>query len=89
MRKIVRTSLFKRDYKRIKRRGYGEQKLVDILQLLAEDEPLPQICRPHKLAGKYTGLWECHISPDWLLIYEYAEKELILRRTGTHADLFS
>ena len=89
MRKIVKTGIFKRDYKRIKRRGYPELKLIAVLQLLIADEPLPEKCRPHKLVGEYFGYWECHISPDWLLIYELNEEdELILKRTGSHSDLF-
>lgn len=88
MKEIVRTSTFKKDYKRIKRRNFPEQKLVSVLLALAQDIPLPKNCRPHKLVGEYLGLWECHISADWLLIYEFNDDELVLRRTGTHADLF-
>lgn len=88
MREIVKTTLFKKDYKRIKKRRFPESVFVEVLLQLAADSSLPSRCRPHKLSGEYAGLWECHISPDWLLIYEYQEGELILRRTGTHSDLF-
>lgn len=89
MREIVKTGIFKRDFKRIARRGYPVPKLVAVLRLLVEDEPLPEKCRPHKLVGKYSGFWECHISPDCLLIYEISDdNELTLRRTGSHSDLF-
>ena len=63
-------------------------KLGRYIDAIADDTPLPTSARPHKLVGKYTGTWECHIEPDWLLIYEYEEDNLLLRRTGTHADLF-
>ena len=89
MRKLKYTTIFKRDLKRILKRGYCEEKLFKILKLLVNNETLPSFARPHKLVGNYVGLWECHIQPDWLLIYEYSsEGLLILRRTGTHADLF-
>jgi mRNA interferase YafQ len=63
------------------------QKVID---LLATDSNLPTACRLHKLTGTYTGLWECHIAPDWLLIYEFDNESnaLDLMCTGTHADLF-
>ncbi len=88
MRKIVPTNLFKKDYKRISKRHLDIAKLGDVIDALAGDVPLQQNARPHKLTGKYIGTWECHIEPDWLLIYEYQEECLLLRRTGTHADLF-
>ncbi len=89
MREIVKTGIFKRDFKRIERRGYPVKKFVAVLRLLVDDEPLPDNCRPHKLVGEYIGSWECHISPDWLLIYDINDNnELILRRMGSHSDLF-
>jgi mRNA interferase YafQ len=56
--------------------------------MLAYGHELPARCRPHKLVGNYAGCWECHIDPDWLLIYQYENTTLKLLRTGTHADLF-
>ncbi len=88
MRNIVKTSLFKRDYKRVKKRNYPKIEFISILKLLVNDDSLPVRCRPHKLSGEYTGMWECHILPDWLLIYELQDGELVLRRTGSHSDLF-
>ncbi|MEL6722716.1 MAG: type II toxin-antitoxin system YafQ family toxin [Pseudomonadota bacterium] len=88
MRKIKSSTQFKKDYKRISKHGYRVDKLAVIISLLAEDKDLPKRCRPHKLSGDYEDFWECHIEADWLLIYEYAENELRLRRTGTHSDLF-
>ena len=88
MKKIYDSGSFKRDLKRCKKRGKSFDKLGTIIDLLAEDTPLPHRCRPHKLVGQYTGLWECHIEPDWLLIYELGDAHITLVRTGTHADLF-
>jgi len=88
VRKVVPTSLFKKDYKRVSKRNLKMAKLSTYIDTLAKDLPLPENARPHKLVGKYIGTWECHVEPDWLLIYEYQENKLLLRRTGTHADLF-
>ena len=64
--------------------------LTDVVKKLAVGEPLPQKNRDHALIGNYAGCRECHITPDWLLIYEIDHEELILylTRTGTHSDLF-
>ncbi len=64
------------------------RRLHEAVSLLANDEPLPARCRPHRLAGEWSGFWECHIGPDWLLIYDLDDEGLALHRTGTHADLF-
>lgn len=81
---------FKKDYKRIVKRGYDVRLLETVIGLLAEQSPLPEKYRDHSLSGNYVGCRECHITPDWLLIYEVNEKELILylTRTGSHSDLF-
>ena len=83
-------SAFKKDYRRIKRRGYDTRLLEKVVGLLAEDKSLPPEYRDHALSGSYSGCRECHIAPDWLLIYEVVERELVLylMRTGTHSDLF-
>lgn len=83
-------SSFKKDYKLIKKRGYDLQKLELILSLLISQQPLPPSHKDHNLIGNYVGCRECHITPDWLLVYEVNESELILHllRTGTHSDLF-
>ena len=90
MLKIKYLTSFKRDYKRIVRRGYDIHRLETVIGLLAEQKPLPEKYRDHSLVGDYAGCRECHITPDWLLIYEIYEDELILylTRTGTHSDLF-
>lgn len=81
---------FKKDYKRIKRRGYDIKLLETVIGLLASGKELPVEYKDHPLIGDYVGCRECHITPDWLLIYEISQKELILylTRTGTHSDLF-
>ena len=83
-------SSFKRDYKRIVSRGYDTRKLEEIITLLANEQPLPERCRDHQLVGAYVGCRECHITPDWLLVYEIDKSELLLllTRTGSHSDLF-
>lgn len=81
---------FKKDYKRIVKRGYDTRLLEKVIELLANQKPLPEKNRDHQLSGDYAGCRECHITPDWLLIYEVADEELILylTRTGSHSDLF-
>ena len=83
-------SAFKKDYKRIVKRGYDIRLLEEVISILANQEPLPEKFRDHSLLGKYTGCRECHITPDWLLIYEIDGDELILylTRTSLHSDLF-
>lgn len=81
---------FKKDYKRIVKRGYDMRLLEKVIEMLANQKPLPEKNRDHQLSGDYAGCRECHITPDWLLIYEVADEELILylTRTGSHSDLF-
>ena len=81
---------FKKDYKRIVKRGYDICKLDKVIDFLMNEQPLPKTYNDHQLIGDYTGFRECHIAPDWLLIYEIDNDELLLllTRTGTHSDLF-
>jgi mRNA interferase YafQ len=88
MREIRHTGQFKRDTKRMQKRGKDFSRLRGVIEALAAGEALEAKYRDHPLLGGYSGSRECHIEPDWLLIYERAESELILIRTGTHADLF-
>ena len=88
MRSIRRDTQFKRDVKRLKRRNKDFNKLKTIIQLLAEGEKLPPEAWDHRLKGTLKDIRECHIEPDWLLIYRIEGSELCLVRTGTHADLF-
>lgn len=87
---IVLTSRFKKDLKIAKKRGYNLSLIEYVVDTLAAGEPLPEKYKDHSLVGEYIGCRECHITPDWLLIYEIANDELILylTRTGTHSDLF-
>jgi len=88
MRGVNQRKQFRRDYKRQKRRGKNIDKLDAIVALLVRYGTLDRAYKPHKLSGVYEGLWECHIESNWLLIYDVTEKEVLLTRTGTHADLF-
>ena len=88
MRRVILEKLCDRDLKRMVQRGKDREKFLDVAFILKSEGRLSIKHRPHKLSGKYEGLWECHIEPDWLLIYKVTEKEVFLARTGTHADLF-
>ncbi len=81
---------FKKDYKRIKKRGYDIKRLEIVVAMLASGQELPSEYKDHNLLGVYKGCRECHITPDWLLVYEVRENELLLllTRTGTHSDIF-
>ncbi len=79
---------FKRDLRRALKRGNDPQALEDTIELLRRDAELPRAMRPHALKGEWRGYDECHIEPDWLLIYKNTPGELYLARTGTHSDLF-
>lgn len=83
-------SKFKRDFKTIQKRGYPLDQMEEVFYLLEKEGKLPLKYIPHKLSGNYIHCWECHIRPDWLLIWEKDEilKEIRLIRTGTHSDLF-
>jgi len=84
----VRTSQFKRDVKLAEKRGKKMKSLKDIMVSLINEEPLEQKHKDHKLTGNYKDHRECHIEPDWLLIYRISKREIIFERTGTHSDLF-
>lgn len=88
MRTIRRTSQFKRDVRRMKKRGKDMSKLKEVVGKIVSGEELEARYRDHALVGQYKGTRECHIEPDWLLIYELAPEEIVLIRTGSHADLF-
>ena len=87
---VIPTGRFQNDLKRIKRRGYDISLLTEIIKRLADGDTLPEKNKDHVLTGNFRGCRECHIAPDWLLIYEISENNLILylTRTGTHYDLF-
>lgn len=87
---IKHTSQFKKDYKLAKKRHLNVELLKDVVTKLADGETLPEKYKDHSLSGKWSGHRECHLTPDWLLIYRYEEDVLVLTlvRTGTHSDLF-
>lgn len=86
------TGQFKKDYKLALKRGCDPKKLEEVIALLCREQPLPDAYRDHALVTSraYKGMRECHIQPDWLLVYKIIDDMLILRliRTGTHSDLF-
>ncbi len=90
MLKIVYAATFKKDFKRILKRGKDLSKFIHLVEILQKGESLPPKYRDHALSGNYAGFRDCHIEPDWILVYRIeAEKlHLILFRTGTHSDLF-
>ena len=90
MYKIRPTSRFQKNLKRLRKRGYDMDLLTGVLKQLAAGQALAPSYRDHPLVGDYSGCRECHITPDWLLIYEIDGGELFLylTRTGTHSDLF-
>ena len=90
MYKIVYTNRMKKDVKLMKKRGKDLNKLVNILSILASRSPLPVQCRDNQLTGNLHDFRECHIEPDWLLMYQIYDDILIISATatGSHADLF-
>lgn len=84
------TKSFEKDLKTIQKRGKNMDKLKQIIKKLVNQEPLPPKYKDHKLIGNYLNRRECHIEPDWLLIYKLIPQEnmIIFERTGTHSDLF-
>lgn len=87
---VVLSNQFKKDLKLISKRGYNLDLLDSIVEKLANQIPLEARHRDHSLTGNYAGFRECHILPDWLLVYRIEDDEILLflSRTGTHSDLF-
>jgi len=88
MRIIHRTAQFRKDVKRMGKRGKKFAEFKEVIRRLVAEETLAPKYRDHVLVYQYKGTRECHIEPDWLLIYESTKSELVLIRTGTHTDLF-
>jgi mRNA interferase YafQ len=87
----ILTNTFKKELKLMKRRRMDMVKLKTVMTFIQNEQPLPSERKNHPLHGKqYEGKWECHIEPDWLLVYKInpADKTVTFHRTGTHADLF-
>ncbi len=88
---IIRTTgQFEKDFKKAKKRGKDMEKIKTVMRKLAKEETLEEKYREHKLTGDYKGHRECHIEPDWLLIYKLDNKNesITFERTGSHSDLF-
>lgn len=88
--KASATSQFKKDYRKVKRQNKDTTCLDKVILMLANGEKLPAQMRDHELSGEYKSFRECHIEPDWLLIYKIRDDKLVLvlMRTGSHSDLF-
>jgi mRNA interferase YafQ len=79
---------FEKDLDKAKQRGLDTSKLRNVMDDLIAERPLAENHRNHKLKGNFVGYWECHITPDWLLIYKKDKTHIYFARTGTHSDLF-
>lgn len=87
---LIYTNYFKKSVKRCVKRGLPMNEFMDVIRLLERDGFLPESYKPHKLVGKHAGKWECHIKPDWLLVWEQNDTALtlIMVDTGSHSDIF-
>ena len=88
MLEIIETKKFEKDMKLAKRRGKPISKIRAVVNSLAKEEPLAEKHKQHRLLGNWKSFHECHIEPDWLLIYKIEEGTIVLARTGSHSDLF-
>ena len=90
MYEIKTTTRFEKDLKLIKKREYNTKLLKEVIDILSKGEKLEEKYKDHYLQGNYSGFKECHIKPDWLLVYKIEDNVLVLTlsRTGTHSDLF-
>lgn len=88
MRQVTSDNSFDKDLKKAKKQNKNLPKLDKIIKLLARGESLSWKYKDHKLKGNWEGYRECHIEPDWLLIYKITENEVRLARTGSHSELF-
>ena len=88
MKTIRRLKQFKKDVKHMQKTGQNMAMLTQTIEKLANDETLESEYHDHALVGNYQGYRDCHLEPDWLLIYQSSETELVLVRTGSHSDLF-
>lgn len=86
--KLSQTTQFKKDIKKQIKRGKDPDRLTQIIKILLEGDTLPKEAKDHPLIGNWKGRRDCHIEPDWVLIYKITESEIRLERTGTHSDLF-
>jgi mRNA interferase YafQ len=85
---LIYTTQFKKDYKKIKKQQKNLSKLTIVIEKLLNQQKLEPKYKDHSLSGKFMNHRDCHIEPDWILIYRLTEDKLILERTGSHSDLF-
>jgi mRNA interferase YafQ len=88
LREIITTTAFRKDVKRMRKRGKDLAKLEDVVERLMKDLELEPRHKPHPLIGNWKPLWDLHIEPDWVLIYQLSDTEVYLARMGSHADIF-
>ena len=86
--RITQTSQFKKDFKKQIKRGKDPQKLFSFLELIEHDEPIPAKYKDHTLIRYWAGRRDCHLEPDWILIYKLSDEEIVFERTGSHIDIF-
>ncbi|OPZ74891.1 MAG: mRNA interferase YafQ [Verrucomicrobia bacterium ADurb.Bin474] len=86
--RLTQTAQFKKDLKNQVKRGKDLEKVLEVIRILMEGRELPEKYRDHPLRGRWTNRRDCHLEPDWILIYKITLEELRLERTGTHSDLF-
>ena len=88
MKRALPFGRFKKDLKRITKRGWDIERLNAVITLLQSGRQLPENAFLHKLSGAYVGLWECHVGPDWLLVFDATPDVILLNRTGSPPDPF-
>ena len=90
MLSVYLSKKFKKDVKRLQKQGKDMQKLKDVIEMLCNGQILPEKYRDHRMTGDWQGFKDCHIEPDWLLVYQYINNELVLVlvATGSHSELF-
>lgn len=90
MYKVINTTKFKKSFKRCIKRGLDIESFNKVIDILIEKGSLPKEYRPHKLNSRFNYAWECHITPDWLLVWEQNDDTLtlVMIDTGTHSDIF-
>ncbi|MCC5833797.1 MAG: type II toxin-antitoxin system YafQ family toxin [Opitutales bacterium] len=86
--RITQTSQYKKDFKKQLKRGKDPEKLFSFLEILVEGKEIPDSYKDHPLRGRWAERRDCHLEPDWILIYLPKAEEIILERTGSHSDLF-
>lgn len=88
MLRIRTTAQFEADLRRMARTGRDDRTFWEVVHMLAHEEPIPAEYRDHELSGRWAGVRDIHVEPDWLLLYQPQPRDLLLIRTGTHDDLF-